>query len=148
MNGDNGEGVERTPGFEGLRGHRYMNLTTFRKSGEGVVTPVWFTEETQGSAGGRLYVYTTGDSGKVKRVRNDARVLVGPSDVRGRPLGPDVAGEARLLPPCEAAVAERRLRHKYGLQKRLFELLQRLPGLTHGGRAYLEIAPAPRDGPR
>ena len=148
MNGDNGEGAERTPGFEVLRGHRYMNLTTFRKSGEGVVTPVWFTEETRGSAGERLYVYTTGDSGKVKRVRNDARVLVGPSDVRGRPLGPDIAGEARLLPPGEAAVAERRLRHKYGVQKRLFELLQRLPGLTHGGRAYLEIAPAPRDGPR
>ena len=47
--------------FTGLRGHSFMELTTYRKSGKPVATRVWFAEE-----GGRLYVTTAKASGKVK----------------------------------------------------------------------------------
>lgn len=112
--------------FASLRGHRYVNLTTFRKNGRSVRTPVWFAEDGEG----RLYVYTLGDSGKAKRIRNGGRVLVGPSDVRGKPLDPEVSGTARLLSPVESALAAALLRRKYGLQKRAFDLLHKAQGKT------------------
>ena len=113
-------------GFASLHGHRYMNLTTFRKDGRAVRTPVWFAEDGEG----RLYVYTLAKSGKVGRIRRDGDVRVGPSDARGRPLGPEAPGTARLLPPAERASAEALLRRKYGLQKRAFGLLHRARGET------------------
>src|SRR2546422_10513339 len=71
--------------------HRYMALSTFRRSGAEVATPVWFAE-----AGGRLYVFTAGDSGKGKRLRHSSRARVAPSDARGRGQGVG-RGRARRL---------------------------------------------------
>ena len=124
---------EKTAGFEALQGHRYMNLTTFRKDGSPVRTPVWFSE-----AGGQLYVYTGRNTGKVKRIRNDGRVLVGPCNVRGRPLGPETAGVVGLLAVEESSVAKESLNRKYGLQKRAFGPIQRLLGRGEG--VYLEVS--------
>ncbi len=45
-----------------IRGQKYISLTTFRKNGVGVATPVWFGEE-----GDKLYVMTRSDMGKTKR---------------------------------------------------------------------------------
>ncbi|WP_273845995.1 PPOX class F420-dependent oxidoreductase [Rubrobacter calidifluminis] len=127
--------------FSILEGHDYMNLTTFRRSGEPVRTPVWFAKD-----GEKLYVYTGRASGKAKRIRNHGGVIVGPCDRRGRPLGPEVAGVARLLAAEESAHPERLLREKYGAQMRLFRGAQRLFGRS-GARVYLEITPAPPDDP-
>ena len=69
--------------FPALRGHQYALLTTFRKSGQPVPTPVWFAED-----GGKVYVYTRSDSGKVKRIRAGGRVELAPCDARGTLLGP------------------------------------------------------------
>lgn len=124
--------------FAPQRHHRYMNLTSFRKDGRAVRTPVWFAEDGEG----RLYVYTLWDSGKARRIRRDGDVLVGLSDARGRPLGPEAPGTARPLPPAESAPAAALLRRKYGLQKRAFELLHKARGKTG---AYLEIS-RPIDG--
>src|SRR2546428_10696923 len=71
--------------------HRYMALSTFRRSGAEVATPVWFAE-----AGGRLYVFTAGDSGKGKRLRHSSRARVAPSDARGRVQGGWRGGAPRL----------------------------------------------------
>jgi uncharacterized protein len=46
-------------------GHKFINLETFRKSGVGVRTPVWFAERD-----GQFFVYTLLNFGKVKRIRN------------------------------------------------------------------------------
>ena len=59
-------------GFEAFAGHKYLNLETFKKSGEGVKTPVWFAPDPSvrlDSRDAKLYVYTLGVSGKVKRMR-------------------------------------------------------------------------------
>lgn len=130
---------EKAAGFEALRGSRHINLTTFRKDGSSVSTPLWFSE-----VGGRLYAYTGSNTGKVKRIRNDGRALVGPCNIRGRLLGPETAGVVRLLPSGESSVAESSLNRKYGLQKRVFEPIQRLIGRGEG--VYLEISPAPQKG--
>lgn len=130
---------EKAAGFEALQGHRYINLTTFRKDGTPVRTSLWFSE-----VGGQLYAYTGRNTGKVKRIRNNGEVLVGPCNIRGRPLGPETAGVVRLLPPGESSVAENSLNRKYGLQKRAYEPIQRLLGRGEG--VYLEISPAPENG--
>ena len=120
--------------FAALDGHNYMNLTTFRKSGAGVVTPVWFAEDS-----GRLYVMTQMSAGKTKRIRNTGRVEVAPADRAGKPLGASLPGQARLLAGAEADAANARLSKKYGLMKRMFELM----GVGRkNGRVFIEITPA------
>jgi PPOX class probable F420-dependent enzyme len=56
-----------------LADSRFVSLTTFRRSGEAVSTPVWVGRE-----GGALVVLTPADSGKVKRLRHDPRVQIRP----------------------------------------------------------------------
>ena len=122
--------------FATLRGRAYMNLTTFRKSGQGVVTPVWFAEDGQ-----RLYVFTDQGAGKTKRIRNSGRVELAPSDGRGQPLGPAFAAQARILAETPAIQrAEELIARKYGWQLRLIRFVNRFRGAT--GPAYLEITPA------
>jgi len=101
----------------------YLNLETFRRSGQGVKTPVWFVQD-----GPSLYVRTGAESGKVKRVRNDGRVRVVPSDAMGAPRGEWVDGTARLVEAEEADRASRLAAHKYGAMKIGFDLMNRLQG--------------------
>lgn len=123
--------------FRPLDGHTYMSLKTFRKSGAGVPTPVWFVEQ-----GGVLYVTTSGDSGKVKRIRNSGAVEIAPCDMRGGLLGEFFPAEARILgeDTPEAKIARRLLMQKYGWQMRLIMLYYRLRG-QHSDQVHLEIAP-------
>src|SRR3954454_15553411 len=101
---------QRRSGFDGLAGRRFCLLTTFRKSGAAVATPLWFATD-----GATLYVKTAVDSGKVKRLRRAPSVEVAPCTLRGRPLGPAVAASARIVDdPAEEARAERALRARYG----------------------------------
>ncbi|AQT75233.1 MULTISPECIES: PPOX class F420-dependent oxidoreductase [Streptomyces] len=81
-------------GLQELGSARYVSLTTFRKDGTPVATPVWAVAD-----GGELYVWTRSDSWKVKRIRNDGRVTVAACDVRGRleEGATVVEGQARLL---------------------------------------------------
>ena len=111
-----------------------MSLATFRRSGAEVATPVWFA-----AAGGKLYVFTAGDSGKVKRLRHSSRARLAPSDARGRVQGAWRAATARLL--TEPPVIERAhaaLRTKYGWQMWLTDLFSRLAGRIRR-RAWIEV---------
>ena len=114
--------------------HRYVSLATFRRSGAEVATPVWFA-----AADGRLYVFTGGESGKVKRLRNSPRARVAPSNSRGRVLGPWQDASARILTePASIDKAHAALRSKYGWQMLVADLGSRLTGrIRH--RAWLEI---------
>ena len=109
--------------LEVLEGQRYARLSTFRKSGAAVPTPVWFAR-----VGGVLYVVTGRNSGKVKRIRNNPDVLMAPCDARGRPKGADAAAVARLTSQRKGDPADRALLGKYGWQYRLFGLVERLRG--------------------
>lgn len=126
--------TDQNTAFSVLHRHQYANLFTFRKSGDAVKTPVWFALRD-----GKAYVMTTMDSGKVKRIRNNGRVLIGPSDRGGRPLGPTVEARARLLAPEDIAVAKDALDEKYGLMKAVFDFFMTVGNVQ---RAWIEIEPA------
>lgn len=119
--------------FPALAGHQYMRLTTFRKSGEPVPTPVWFAQ-----VGDHLYVTTDGESGKVRRIRNNAQVEVAPCDMQGKPLGDSAEAMARVLGAEEEAVAQAALKRKYGLQ---FHLFGAFGSLRRQRRVHLDITP-------
>jgi uncharacterized protein len=113
---------------------RYLSLATFRKNGNAVATPVWFAAD-----GGKLYAFTAGDSGKVKRLRNGSRARVAPCTVRGKLLGDWQDARARIVADAATvARAYRALRDKYGLQMWLTDLSSRLTG-RYSRRAVLEI---------
>lgn len=113
--------------FPHLHGRQYMDLVTFRKSGAGVHTPVWFAEDE-----GKLYVMTRSDSGKMKRIRNNPRVEVAPCTMRGRPLGPAMSATARLAGDQHAGRAA--IRRKYWMA--------RLPWVWSSKNVYLELTRA------
>jgi PPOX class probable F420-dependent enzyme len=97
---------------------KYLNLETFRRNGESMKTPVWFVQD-----GETIYVQTVANSGKVKRIRNNGRVIVTPCKMEGTPCGTWVQAEAREI--TDAAIAKkvnRLLDKKYGLMKKMFAL--------------------------
>ncbi|MFI5831331.1 PPOX class F420-dependent oxidoreductase [Streptomyces sp. NPDC051578] len=114
---------------------KYVSLTTFRKDGTPVATPVWAVAD-----GGELYVWTRSDSWKVKRIRNNGRVTVSACDVRGRvPEGAvAVEGQARLLDETGLRRVRKLMSRKYGWQFRVVDLpaaLVRLGKRPHTGIA-------------
>ena len=102
---------------------KYMNLETFRKTGVGVRTPVWFGQE-----GTIFYIYTLPDSGKVKRIRNNPKVRVAPCDMRGNLSGAWIDARARLCAGDETAHGQDLLRQKYGFMKIVGDFFSRLRG--------------------
>jgi PPOX class probable F420-dependent enzyme len=122
-----------------MDGASYCLLNTFRRSGEAVPTPVWF-----GVGDGRLYFHSEEQVGKIKRIRNDARVLVGPCTMRGKPVGPMVEGRARVLPATEEDRAERVIQSNYGQLRRLYEGVGgRMTGID---MVYVEVTPTEASG--
>jgi PPOX class probable F420-dependent enzyme len=93
---------------DSIRGQKYISLTTFRKSGVGVATPIWFGEVDE-----KLYVMTRSDMGKMKRIRNNPQVKVAPCTVLGRVTGAEFAATARVLPQEEHARARQAINRKY-----------------------------------
>ncbi|HXY28442.1 MAG TPA: PPOX class F420-dependent oxidoreductase [Acidimicrobiales bacterium] len=89
-------------------GGKYLSLTSYRRDGTAVATPVWFVQE-----GGRLLVQTDAGSGKVKRIRADPEVSVAPCNGTGHLRGDQVPARAELLAGAEVAHVEELLRHKY-----------------------------------
>ncbi len=121
--------------FDALDSHRYVRLSTFRKSGEAVPTPVWFAR-----VGDSLYVVTGRNTGKAKRIRNNPDVVLAPSDFRGRPKGRDVRAVARLTEEQKGGAADGALRRKYGWQYRVFEFVENLLGSAEN-LIFLELRP-------
>jgi len=117
----------------GLQGYRFLNLTTFRKSGVPVVTTVLFA-----LANDKIYVWTTKDSGKVKRIRNNATVQIAPSTRLGRPRGPVAAATARILSVPEQREAQSVTDRQFGWLKTFFALIWCLQGRE---QVYIEIRP-------
>ncbi|MEU6653179.1 PPOX class F420-dependent oxidoreductase [Streptomyces sp. NPDC055722] len=100
---------------------KYLLITSYRKNGTGVATPVWVVRD-----GDALGVWTTADSWKVKRIRARADVLVGPCDVRGNPTGDQVPATAELTDAPATARYRQLIARKYGILGRLTLLGSRL----------------------
>jgi PPOX class probable F420-dependent enzyme len=98
--------------FERFRNQHTVVLTTFRRDGTSVPTPVSIAVDADPTKG---YVRTWSTAGKVGRIRHNPRVTVAPSTFRGRITGAAVAAVARLLSGAEGDHARRLLRRKHPL---------------------------------
>jgi len=107
--------------FASLQGQKYINLETFRKNGRGVRTPVWLAGEPEQGVPEKLYVYSTADSGKAKRIRNNPRVRVAPCDVRGKLLGEWIEARTEVVTGEEAEHGMKLLNKKYFPWRQLFD---------------------------
>ena len=119
-----------------LARERYVSLASYRRDGREVRTPVWIAPD-----GERLVVYTNRNSGKVKRIRREARVRLAPCDARGRLRSPERWVEARARLRDDPAGLERGLaavRQKYGWQMALALAASRLSG-RYADRAVIEL---------
>jgi PPOX class probable F420-dependent enzyme len=124
------------PEIERLAAGSYVSLTTFRKDGTPVATPVWASRE-----GDHLYVWTEAGSGKIKRLRNSGRVLVAPSDARGALQGAQVEGTAVLLDsPADVERIRRLHKSKYSWQFWAFDTFASVFRRKGGGHIGIEIS--------
>ncbi|MFI6698269.1 PPOX class F420-dependent oxidoreductase [Streptomyces sp. NPDC050509] len=121
--------------LDDLSRSRYVSLTTYRKDGTGVATPVWHAVD-----GGVLFVWTRSDSWKVKRIRNNPRAVVAVCDVRGRiaPGAPSAEGTARLLEGADLDRVLRLVARKYTWQFWLVDVPARI--VRRGKRPHTGIA--------
>ena len=89
---------------------RYVSLTTYRKDGTGVATPVWHVMN-----GGELLVVSDAEAWKVKRIRNNSHVVVTVCGIRGKiaPGAPSAQGTARLLDEADTETGRTLLARKY-----------------------------------
>jgi hypothetical protein len=97
-----------------LSAEKYVLLTTFRRDGRAVPTPLWVVPDGTG-----LAVWTPADSGKIKRIRNSGLVTVAPCDLRGNPTGEPVDAQARIGDASDTQRVRAALGRKYGLLGRL-----------------------------
>lgn len=130
--------VSRRPTVAGMTWNelatsKYALLTTYKKDGTPVGTPVWVAPD-----GDRILVWTNRKSWKVKRLRRNPQVTVQPCDNRGRTDGSEVhAATAALLDADSTEHVRDVLARKYGL---LGALAIRGHKLMRGADASVGIA--------
>jgi len=127
------------PAYVSLGNADFISLTTFRKTGEAVSTPVWI-----GRDGEALIVTTPDDSGKVKRLRNNARVEMRPSSRMGKVADDAVTveGYAQIIGGVAGmAPLEQIIRKKYRMEYYVFMLIERIAARRQKPRVILRITP-------
>src|SRR5262245_7858275 len=105
----------------------YAMVTTFRRDGRSVGTPVWIVPFQDG-----LAIWTVTTFGKVKRVRRDPHVTVATCDVRGNNVGPASEGRASILDDAGTEAVRAALRRKYGIWARVTLWGSRIRRGRHG----------------
>ncbi len=102
---------------EQVRRAKYISLTTYRRSGAPVSTPIWFAIE-----GERIVAFTGAQTGKVKRIRSNSSVSVAPCTFRGRLTGETLKATACILQADRSDSVMRLIRRKYRITKTLLDL--------------------------
>lgn len=119
-----------------LQGGSYISFATRKRSGEWVATPVWFAPD-QGS----YYVFSAGNAGKVKRLRNFSESRIAACTMSGTLTGEWLDTRAFVLDtPAERDTALAALRRKYGWQMLMADFFSHLTGKM-GRRTYIRIEP-------
>lgn len=120
-----------------LADEKYIAFTTFRRNGEPVTTPVWVVPVSDGRVG----FWTAMGSGKTKRLRNDPRVTIQPSDARGRvKQGTEPAAGTADLVQSGALFDEvqAKVRKKYGVMVTISKTARQLFGRRRKGQTYAD----------
>ena len=109
---------------------QYVALTTYRRDGTPVTTPVWAAAE-----GDSLYLFSNATAGKVKRLRNSSRAAIAPCTATGKVTGAQLPAEAFNLTSDQMPKVWKLLTKKYGIAARLFVAFDRV-------RALLRMQPS------
>jgi PPOX class probable F420-dependent enzyme len=111
---------------------KYVSLVTFRKNGTPVASPVWIAPLGDGTAG----FTTDGDSGKVKRLRNNTSVTLQPCDARGRvkPGTATVETIATVVRGADVSRVQTAIRRKYQVLGPLLMIGGKLAGMFRKGQ--------------
>ena len=117
-----------------LKDHKYVSITSFRRNGEGVATPVWFVTD-----GEDVFIWTVSTSGKVKRMRRNPIVRLAPCKFDGRLMGPCFERRASVLRDDSDRALDSAFRSKYGLLYRADRVLSKLSGKK---RVFVKISQA------
>ncbi len=123
-----------------LASARYVALTTFRRTGVAVTTPVWFAPSLDEP--GSFAIISVDETGKTKRLAHTDRVELQACNVRGgiEPGAPTFRGTARVVrDAADVASVRRAVVAKYGFQARFSTIADRVGGVVG-------IRPAPRAG--
>jgi PPOX class probable F420-dependent enzyme len=113
---------------------KYVSLVTFRKSGAAVATPVWAAFQDGG-----YYVFSAGNAGKVKRLKNSSQARLAVCGARGELKGPWYDARAEILDaPEDIERALGALRHKDGCSMWVADVLSRISGRMNR-RVYLRV---------
>ena len=115
-----------------LGDEKYILLTTFRRDGTPVSTPVWVVKLD----GETIGFWTSSGSGKAKRLEHTARVTVQPCDARGRVKEGTAAVDAtaRLVTGSEFEAIREQVVAKYGFATKISKALGTLGGIVRGKR--------------
>ena len=120
--------------MEFFEGGNYMSFATRKKSGDFVATPVWFAPD-----GDSYYVFSAGNAGKVKRLRNYSESRIAPCTATGTLTGAAMDAKAFILESkAEQATALSALRRKYGWQMSIGDLFAKITGKMDK-RAYIRV---------
>lgn len=111
----------------GLGDEKYILLTTFKRDGTPVATPVWVVPLD----GDDIGFWTSSGSGKAKRLAHTSRVTVQPCDARGNTKDGTSPTEAtaRLVSGDDMAEIRRKVTEKYGFMTKITKLLGKIGGL-------------------
>lgn len=120
-----------------LGAQKFLSLTTFKRNGDGVATPMWVAVDD-----GRLAFWTPSDSWKVKRARRDPRVIVVPCSRMGSvPDGAQkVGGRAEVLDrDADVRRVRAAMKSKYGVTFILVTLVERVMRRGREDRTVLRV---------
>ncbi len=121
---------------------KYVSLTSFKRDGIGVATPVWFVQED-----GRLYVRTDGNSFKAKRIARNPSVTIAQCSASGRLRGEPVPARAEILRNGKGEHVDELMGRKYRLDRILilpiYNAVQRLRGRHSGDEDPVIVAITP-----
>jgi PPOX class probable F420-dependent enzyme len=122
--------------LEALFPGRYLSVTSFKRDGTGVATPVWFVFD-----GGRLFALTDLHSPKVWRMRRNPRVLVAPCRVDGKRRSEPLPARAEVLTATpELERVQKLLLERYKGSYRLVMVIYRLGRRLRGQRSVADGA--------
>ncbi len=115
-----------------LSDEKYILLTTFRRDGTPVSTPVWAVDLGEDTIG----FWTSSGSGKSKRLAHTSRVTVQPCDARGRVRDgtAPVDATARVVTGSEYDTIRERVKAKYGVMTKFTKALGTIGGVVRGKR--------------
>ncbi len=115
-----------------LGDEKYLSLTTFKRDGTPVATPVWVAPLDSGEIG----FWTSSGTGKAKRIAHTARVTVQPCDARGKlkPSSAQVEATARLVEGDDMTEIQRKIKDKYGMMTTVSKVLGALGGIVKRNR--------------